>query len=73
MSNDKPMKTTKVKLAKAHTHGSKAYKGGDEIEVNDADLKWLTDHKLIDDGKSPALAPVPSSGKPADPVAAAKS
>jgi len=52
-------KTTKVKLAKAHTHAGKPYKVGDSIEVNDADLKWLRDHDLVDDGSAgPALSVV---------------
>lgn len=58
-------KTTKVKLAKAHTHAGKPYKAGDSIEVNEADLKWLRDHDLVDDGKSgPALSVVNNDTPP---------
>lgn len=37
----------KVKLAKDHQHAGVAYEAGDEIEVNEADEKWLRDNKVI--------------------------
>jgi hypothetical protein len=37
----------KVKLAKDHQHAGVAYKAGDEIEVNEADEKWLRDNQVI--------------------------
>ena len=37
----------KVKLAKDHRHGDVAYKAGEEIEVNEADEKWLRENKVV--------------------------
>lgn len=46
-------KLTKVTLAQDHTHAGKKYGAGETIEVNEADLKWLREHQLID-GNAPA-------------------
>lgn len=37
----------KVKLETDHTHEGVPHKAGDEIEVNEADEKWLRQAKII--------------------------
>jgi len=39
-------KTVKVRLLKDHTADEKALKAGAELEVNEADAKWLVDNKV---------------------------
>jgi len=38
---------TKVRLAKDHQHAGVPYKAGEEIEVNEADEKWLRKNQVI--------------------------
>ncbi len=49
------MKTVKVTLNQPHTHDGVDYPAGAQIEVGEADAKWLADHGVTGSvGKAPA-------------------
>ncbi|RKG30284.1 hypothetical protein D7V21_16205 [Acinetobacter guerrae] len=45
---DQKVKTVKLKLLADHTHANMAYSAGMEIEVPEADAKWLKDLKIAE-------------------------
>lgn len=58
---DQKVKTVKVKLLADHTHANMAYSAGMEIDVPEADAKWLKDLKIAEDAavNKPAVNKAP--------------
>jgi len=48
-------KLFEVTLAKPHTHEDRPREAGEKIVVNEHDLAWLTDQKVIDPAATVAL------------------